>query len=202
MRIFKIERGYKMSHMHDEQIPNYAREYAVLQHGDQKYGDKSYFVHLDAVHDIIAEYFPGDYKLRSAAYLHDVLEDTQATYKQLVNGFGPEVAVIVSMVTDPTSPTRDHRKSSYISRKERKTIMNKRLGSMPEGGVFSGVRLVKVADRLANVRIGVAEENMGKLSMYRKEHKEFRSALLKGGYHEEVVVMMNEIDRLLVFYVD
>jgi len=60
-----------------------AREFAIQKHGDQKYGDQPYVVHLDHVHEVLSRYYPGIMQAyRDAAYLHDVLEDTETTVEE------------------------------------------------------------------------------------------------------------------------
>jgi (p)ppGpp synthase/HD superfamily hydrolase len=53
------------------------RDLALRYHGEQRYGDHPYGVHLDAVVEILREY--GHEALVPAGYLHDTLEDTDAT---------------------------------------------------------------------------------------------------------------------------
>ena len=50
-----------------------ARELAMRSHGDQKYGEHPYIVHLDAVADIC---YPYGQNAVIIAFLHDTLEDT------------------------------------------------------------------------------------------------------------------------------
>jgi (p)ppGpp synthase/HD superfamily hydrolase len=51
-----------------------AREYALRMHGDQKYGDEPYSMHLEDVETILIEFNHISSTLRAAAWLHD-LED-------------------------------------------------------------------------------------------------------------------------------
>ena len=46
--------------------------------------------------------------------LHDTLEDTDATYEDLVQRFGPEVAALVAEVTDDKSLPKEERKRLQI----------------------------------------------------------------------------------------
>ena len=48
--------------------------------------------------------------------LHDTLEDTDATYEDLVQRFGPEVAALVAEVTDDKSLRKDERKRLQIEK--------------------------------------------------------------------------------------
>ncbi len=76
-----------------------ARDFAILKHGDQKRdnGDP-YFVHCSEVADIIWDLTKDD-NLTIAAYLHDTIEDTDATYEEIKKEFGVDVADLVNEVT-------------------------------------------------------------------------------------------------------
>jgi len=57
--------------------------------------------------------------------------------------------------------------------------------------------LIKAADRLANLR------NKGKLSMYKKEHEEFRKAFYRiehDSIWKEIEIILNETNQLEVKY--
>lgn len=75
--------------------------------------------------------------LLSAAVLHDVLEDTDATAAQLTELFGEEVSSIVQEVTDDMTLTYDDRKRFQI--KKAPTLSNK-------------AKLIKIADKISNIQ--------------------------------------------------
>jgi (p)ppGpp synthase/HD superfamily hydrolase len=60
-----------------------AREFAIKAHGEQKYGEFPYSVHLDEVATIAKPY--GE-SAEIVAYLHDVIEDTSVTKKERLIG--------------------------------------------------------------------------------------------------------------------
>jgi len=62
-----------------------ARDFAIQAHGDQKYGTKPYVYHLDQVAAICCtiKFHYDSETLRTAAFLHDVLEDTKVTHAEL-----------------------------------------------------------------------------------------------------------------------
>ena len=62
-----------------------ARKFAINAHGDQKYGELPYHVHLDAVAEIASEY--GE-TVQIIAYLHDVAEDTSVQLQDIEREFG------------------------------------------------------------------------------------------------------------------
>lgn len=59
------------------------REYAIIKHGNQMYDDKPYLYHLDKVSELAKKYNMG-LKYELAAYIHDVLEDTNATKNEII----------------------------------------------------------------------------------------------------------------------
>lgn len=81
-----------------------ARKTALRLHNNQyrKSGHLPYFSHLENVANIVAEYTI-DQELIAAAYLHDTIEDTPYTAKDLKQGFGERVASIVQAVTKDKS---------------------------------------------------------------------------------------------------
>lgn len=160
-----------------------ARAFAVQAHGDQRYGDEPYVVHLDEVAAIVRSAALDDAELLVMAYLHDVVEDTDVTRDQVAEAFGDGVMQCVDLLTD--SPGRN--------RKERKAATYARLAAV-EPGPRSRALVVKVADRLANVRRCVRDDNRSLLAMYRKEHATFRAAAHRDGVAPQ---WWSELDRAL-----
>lgn len=61
---------------------------------------KDYFMtHCWQVYEIVRILYPEDLELQAAALLHDILEDTDVTYKTLASEFGVDVANLVQEVT-------------------------------------------------------------------------------------------------------
>ncbi len=148
-----------------------ARAFAVLTHGEQKYGDQPYSVHLDAVVEILV---PFGEEARVVGYLHDVAEDTPVTLETLRDEFGERVAKLVGLVTDEPGKNR----------RERKARTNAKLAAV--GAEDSLALIVKAADRLANLRASAKGGPDSKLGMYRREHPEFRQAAFRPGLCDEV----------------
>lgn len=124
-----------------------------------------YFHHLYQVVSILKEMgFDTDQELILAGWLHDAIEDTGVSYKDVLEGFGNGVADLVYAVTDELGKNR----------KEKKL---KTLPKIREAGTRA--ISLKLADRLANVRWGIANES-DQLSMYKKEFDGFEAALLIG----------------------
>jgi (p)ppGpp synthase/HD superfamily hydrolase len=157
-----------------------ARQMAVAAHGDQKYGEHPYSVHLDEVARI-CEPFGEDAQV--VAYLHDTLEDTALTYPDVEAAFGAFVAQCVAFLTDPPA----------ANRKERKARSYAKLGTIDEKTPESLALIVKAADRLANVRASFVGRNHGLLDMYRKEHEAFRTAVHRPGLNDGLISVVDHL---------
>lgn len=135
-----------------------AQVFVLAAHHNQKYGDQPYYVHLQDTYKVLIEHKEYDYDLCMAAFLHDVLEDTDITYEYLVEVFGEKIANIVRAVTDEPGKNR----------KERKAKTYPKIKAFGEQAI-----IIKLADRIANVRSCFATKNLDLLSMYMKEHSAF-----------------------------
>lgn len=72
-----------------------------------------------------------------AAVLHDTIEDTATTPEEIAERFGPDVAALVLEVTDDKALTAAERKRLQVER---------------AGGLSPRARLVRLADKICNVR--------------------------------------------------
>ena len=136
-----------------------ARDFAILCHGSQSYGDYLYEVHLDAVYNVLVEFGVTDTELLNAAYLHDVLEDTTLTPEFLDKLF-PEVVELVWAVTAIEGHNRKQRNQQSYA----KIILAPKAITL------------KLADRIANVR-GSLKYKHNHFNMYKWEQEEFQNAL-------------------------
>ena len=130
-----------------------AREFALKAHGSQMYGDRPYAYHLEMVANTVREN-GGTHNQIIAAWLHDTIEDTDATPETIEALFGTEVAHLVWAVTS-VGETRQEQMESTIAK----------LRETPEA------RLIKLADRYCNVSCCIAEGKLNLLKMYSKEHE-------------------------------
>jgi (p)ppGpp synthase/HD superfamily hydrolase len=128
-----------------------AYNFAKNAHGDQLYGGKPYMFHLQQVVDILKEYNYFSEDLLSAGYLHDTLEDTSVSSKELVEEFGEYVANLVFAVTGQGATRAERTKDTII-----------KLKCIPEAVPL------KMADRLANMRFS-AINGRKHINMYVKE---------------------------------
>lgn len=146
-----------------------AQALALKAHEQQKYGSDPYSRHLeevvrnlerfgfeasDAQNNIMVE------DIICAGWLHDVAEDTPISLAEIESRFGFNVRDIVSRVTDEQAPTRDERKAL----------------TYPKIRGHFGATVVKLADRIANVKASFAD-NETQFLKYAKEHTKFYEAV-------------------------
>ncbi len=161
----KIKSYNKFSNL---EILSKAYNFALNAHKDQKRvsGDP-YIVHPVAVAEILT-----DLKLDSATIvtglLHDTIEDTHATYDTVVKEFGKEVADLVDGVTK-------------LSALEDKAVQNSRAENFRKLILATSkdirVLLVKLADRLHNMRTIDAIDSIEKRTRIAKETMEIYAPL-------------------------
>lgn len=160
-----------------------AREFAEKKHAGQEYGKLpvNMIVHLDAVYHVLLEFGETDIDLLTAAYLHDVLEDT-VTYKQeLAALFNEEVANLVEAVTDEKGKNRAERKA-------------KTYGKIAQH--WKCIRL-KLADRIANTRYSKAER-APTLIMYLREYPTFREKLFTSDHNQDMWASLDALMKSIV----
>ena len=156
-----------------------ARDYAVQAHGAQMYGDKPYVFHLDQVVSLLKEY--GE-DAQVIGYLHDAVEDTAVTEADVAQVFGQFIADCVSLVSDVPGPNRKSRKAKTYARLAKVR------------GEHELALVVKAADRLANVRMCLQEQNNKLLNVYRQEQPVFFRAAYRPGLCES---FWRELQQLL-----
>ncbi|WP_339136934.1 MAG: HD domain-containing protein [Candidatus Electrothrix sp. GW3-4] len=148
-----------------------ARAFALQHHGEQRYGEHPYVVHLDAVAELVQQY--GETAV-VIAYLHDVIEDTDVSIRELEEVFGPLVADCVTVLTD--EPGKD--------RQERKEKTYRKMAQI--NGATEIALVVKAADRLANMRACLTGRKERLLAVYKDEHPVFTKAVFRPGLCDEI----------------
>lgn len=78
-----------------------------------------------------------DPNIIAAALLHDTVEDTETTAAELSDEFGPVIAGIVVEVTDDKTLPKEERKRLQVAKAASKS---------------NGAKLVKLADKISNLR--------------------------------------------------
>jgi (p)ppGpp synthase/HD superfamily hydrolase len=140
-----------------------AQGFAMCAHRNQrrKYEDAPYVVHCERVARTVAEY-TDDANLIAAAFMHDVLEDTDVTAEEMRRMFGDIITDLVPEVTDVSRP-------SDGKRQVRKEKDKEHLAKSSPGGAT-----IKLADLLDNC-VSIAAHDRGFAVVYLRE----ADALLK-----------------------
>ena len=169
-----------------------AEALAEQAHGDQRYGDEPYIVHLRAVAAVLERFgvtpaTPDGEALLCAAWLHDTLEDTKLQASQIaaINRLSLD---LVQRVTDEPG----------TNRAEKKALTYPKIAAHPLAVAL------KLADRIANLEACLenpSERTRRKLEMYRGEQPGFRAALhpTEGVWLEE---LWTHLDKLLAQSID
>ncbi|MCG3864553.1 MULTISPECIES: HD domain-containing protein [unclassified Photobacterium] len=145
-----------------------AQAFAKSRHGEQKYGDYPYHVHLDTVAELARPYGTD---AMIVAQLHDVIEDTDTSFDELADLFGFTIADAVNYVTDV----------KLEDRAKRKLEINQRLLSLdPAEDAARLALIVKTCDRLANVQSS-SNNSRRHFLMYQAEHDAFKHAVYRAG---------------------
>ncbi len=115
--------------------------FAARKHSDQRRKDHAaspYINHPIALIEVLCnEAGITQPDVLCAALLHDTVEDTETTPEELTAVFGPSIASIVLEVTDDKALPKMERKRSQVDR---------------AGGASREARLVKLADKICNLR--------------------------------------------------
>ena len=133
------------------ELESHARMFATAAHAAigqrRKYTFEPYINHPAAVVAKVATTFDGrTAQVRAAAWLHDVVEDTQITSELVRDVFGEGVSILVDWLTDVSRPEDGNRQ-------ERKRIDREHLAAAP-----SEAQTIKVADLMDNTKTIVARD--------------------------------------------
>lgn len=119
-----------------------ALEFATKAHGEQmrKYSEEPYIEHPKRVAEIVRT-VPHSTEMICAAYLHDVVEDTEVEIAEIQEKFGKKVADLVQELTD------EYIKSSYpeLNRRARKDKEVER-----QAHISKEAKTIKLADVIDN----------------------------------------------------
>lgn len=139
-----------------------AQQFAKAAHRDQTYGGLPYTVHLEAVRQLLVSFGIQDPALLDAAWLHDVVEDTDTTIEAVKQTFGDRVAFLIHAVTNEPGSNRKARA----------------LATYPKIAADDDAIRLKVADRIANMESCIRDSSP-LLKMYQKEMPAFEAALYR-----------------------
>lgn len=116
-----------------------AQAFCVAAHrGQRRANGAAYHTHPFAVAALLVEHGMTDAEVLAAAYLHDVLEDTDTPRETIVREFGPRVAsLVVEMTIDAASRRSFKAKQDALLAKART--------------MSADAKWIKLADRLHNL---------------------------------------------------
>ena len=163
-----------------------AKSFAIKKHGDQKYGTYPYEVHLSNVVNVllrnnILPTTEDTIDLWIGAWLHDVLEDTNATKEELIDMFGVAVFEMVNSLTD----------GEFGDRREKKEVMYQKL-VLNQNGI-----IIKLADRIANLEFSIINNNSKKIKLYVDENSDLNKHLANVITDERGLVLLNYLNGLV-----
>jgi (p)ppGpp synthase/HD superfamily hydrolase len=113
-----------------------ARRHSGMQRKGR--GNEPYINHLAEVANLLSIATDGaDAELVAAGWLHDTIEDTESTHRELAEKFGERVAAFVVEVTDDMALPKDERRRRQVVEAPKKS---------------PGAKLIKIADKISNIR--------------------------------------------------
>jgi len=143
-----------------------AATFAAERHRDQRRKGKDaspYINHPLALASLLAERGERDPTVLMAALLHDTVEDTATTFEDIERAFGREVAEVVREVTDDKTLPKAERKRLQIEHAAR---------------LSRPARLVKLADKICNLRDMVVSPPAGWPLERRREYFDWAKAVV------------------------
>jgi (p)ppGpp synthase/HD superfamily hydrolase len=151
-----------------------ARRLATAAHKDQLYGTQPYMVHIEDVVRRVKQ-ITTDPEIICAAYLHDVVEDTDIALSQIRSMFGENVANMVWAVT-----------GEGVTRADKMANAIEKIAQTP------GADFVKSADRLSNAAASKAEQKMKLYQRYKDEHTNLSPVLGNNTLAKELIKLFSE----------
>jgi len=122
-----------------------AADFAARRHSGMQRkgrGNEPYINHLAEVANLLAAATEGaDAELVAAGWLHDTIEDTETTHRELAEKFGERVAALVVEVTDDMTLPKDERRRRQVVDAPKKS---------------PGAKLIKIADKISNIRARIS----------------------------------------------
>lgn len=134
----------------------------------RKYTGEPYIVHPVEVASIVQSTPGATDEMIDAAYLHDVVEDTEIGIDLILYEFGPTVAEYVHLLTDPPKA------EGGPNRKERKARDRARLADAP-----AEVQTIKLADLISNSST-IVQHDPKFAKVYLEEKRLLLEVLTKG----------------------
>ncbi len=171
------------------QLINKSREFALSYHKEQTYGEKKfpYIYHLENVVLLLKDY---DELIKCLGYLHDVLEDTDASFHDLEIQFNNYIAKCVSLLSDETG----------VDRQERKMKTNLKLSLVQKE--FYPVLITKAADRLANMTFCYSNKTVKYMKRYSEEYPDFKKAAYRPNLCDSLWINLDIVYNEINYYLN
>lgn len=170
--------SYKEFSFNDQTIA--AKRIAELYHNGQKYGDKPYIRHLEAVVVCLNPNYFSDTRSfadsLAVAWLHDVLEDTNIDLKLLEYQLRPVVVMAIRLITLPPAPTRNIQFAMMYAAIESARISESE--TVRKAAQIASI--VKICDRCCNITESMLN-NPDKLERYIYEYDDFKTCFVDNG---------------------
>ena len=127
------------------ELIRHAKAFAYERHAGQtrKGNDEPFTSHLDKVTDIIQS-LTRDEEVIAAAWLHDLVEDTDTSLEEIVERFGDRVGRFVELESEDKRPEMDEGESWQVRKEEQ--IEELRNTVEEDSDVF----MIALSDKLAN----------------------------------------------------
>jgi len=160
-----------------------AAHFAAIKHRRQRRKNTEadpYINHPVAVADLLARCGEvTDLTVLQAALLHDTIEDTETTAGEIERLFGPEVSAVVQEVTDDKTLRRSERK---------------RLQVQHAPHLSPGAKLIKLADKICNLRELNAQDPAGWTRERKLEYIDWGEKVVAGlrGCHRELEQLFDQ----------
>ena len=160
-----------------------AMVFASGKHRDQRRKDvcaSPYINHPIQLVDVLTnEAGITDINVLKAAILHDTIEDTETTKEELEQNFGSHICTIVLEVSDDISLCKSERKQAQINH---------------AAGLSDEAKLVKLADKICNLRDVADNPPAGWNVQRRQEYFDWALAVINGlrGIHPELELIFDQ----------
>lgn len=165
-----------------EKALNYAKK---MHEGAYRHDGRPYIMHPIRVAKYVETFKKSSNleELIKAAYLHDTVEDTEATYYDIVNMFGPQVASLVLELTTDEDMKKILGKTTYLKIKMK--------------NMSSWALVLKLCDRLDNVS-DLSNSSTEFQIKYTKETLEILDYLIQNRVLSKThIVIINQILKVL-----
>ena len=162
-----------------------ALEFATEAHKGQvrKYTGEPYIVHPIEVMELVKQVID-DPEMQAAALLHDVVEDTPVSIKEIEDEFGSRVAALVSDLTDVSKPEDGNR------------ALRKELDRQHTAKASPDAKTVKLADLISNGKSIIKDDpNFAKVFM--KEKAALLDVMTEGN-----IILFKQASDMVASYFD